>query len=112
MSLLVLSYIFPRWFNIAKLVLLGLMALTVLDALILFFTKRGLKGTRILPEKLSNGDQNPITLTLENFYTFPVNVQIIDEIPEQFQVRDFKIDRCNRIAIPITPYRTWRISFW
>ena len=93
MALLVLSYIFPRWFNIAKLTLLALVALTVLDALILFFTKRGLKGTRILPEKLSNGDQNPITLTIENFYTFPVYVRIIDEIPEQFQVRDFKIDR-------------------
>ena len=93
MALLVLSYIFPRWFTIAKLVLLGLVVLTVLDSLILFFTKRGLKGTRILPEKLSNGDQNSITLTLENFYTFPVYVRIIDEIPEQFQVRDFKIDR-------------------
>ena len=93
MVLLVVSYIFPRWFNIAKLILLGLITLTVLDAFILFFTKRGLKGTRILPEKLSNGDQNPITLTLENFYTFPVHVSIIDEIPEQFQVRDFKIDR-------------------
>src|SRR5690606_1595034 len=28
-----------------------------------------------------------------NFYTFPVFVRIIDEIPEQFQVRNFKIDR-------------------
>ncbi len=93
MALLVLSYIFPRWFNIAKLVLLALVALTVLDTLILFFTKKGLNGSRILPEKLSNGDQNPITLTIENFYTFPVYIRIIDEIPEQFQIRDFKIDR-------------------
>ena len=93
MALLVLSYIFPRWFNISKLVLLALVALTVLDTLILFFTKKGLNGSRILPEKLSNGDQNPITLTIENFYTFPVYIRIIDEIPEQFQIRDFKIDR-------------------
>ncbi len=93
MALLVVSYIFPRWFNIVKLLILVLLALTTLDVLILFFAKKGLKGTRILPEKLSNGDQNPITLTLENFYTFPVHVSIIDEIPEQFQVRNFKIDR-------------------
>ncbi|GAA4957564.1 DUF58 domain-containing protein [Algibacter aquimarinus] len=69
------------------------MALTFLDTLILFSTKRGLKGSRNLPEKFSNGDQNPIQLTIENFYTFPVNARIIDEIPEQFQARHFKIDR-------------------
>jgi uncharacterized protein (DUF58 family) len=88
-----ISFVFPRWFSITKLLLLVLITFTVLDALILFMTKRGLKGSRQLPEKLSNGDQNSIHLTLENFYTFPVNVRIIDEIPEQFQVRNFKIDR-------------------
>jgi len=93
MALFVASYIFPRWFNIVKLVLLILIAFTLLDTLILFFAKKGLHATRILPEKLSNGDQNPITIKLENYYTFPVNVRIIDEIPELFQVRDFKIDR-------------------
>ncbi len=93
MVLFVISYVFPRWFNIVKLLLLVLLVFTVLDILILFFAKNGVKGSRILPEKFSNGDQNPIHLTIENFYTFPVNVRIIDEIPEQFQVRDFKIDR-------------------
>lgn len=91
--LFVISFVLPKWFNIVKLLLLCLLALTFLDALILFATKKGLNGLRNLPEKFSNGDQNPIQLTLENFYTFPVYVRIIDEIPEQFQVRDFKIDR-------------------
>lgn len=93
MVLFVVSFIVPFWFNIVKLLLLVLMAFTALDALILFAAKRGIKGTRILPEKFSNGDQNPIHLTIENFYTFPVYIRIIDEIPEQFQVRDFKIDK-------------------
>lgn len=92
-AMLVISYVFPRWFNIIKLLLLILLAFTVLDILILFFAKKGIQGTRILPEKFSNGDENPVHLTIENFYTFPVYVRIIDEIPEQFQVRDFKIDR-------------------
>ena len=93
MILFVISFVFPRWFNIVKLLLLVLLVFTALDCLILFFAKNGVKGSRILPEKFSNGDQNPVHLTIENFYTFPVNVRIIDEIPEQFQVRDFKIDK-------------------
>ena len=93
MVLFVISFVLPKWFTIVKLLLLCLLALTFLDALILFATKKGLHGTRNLPEKFSNGDQNPIQLTLENFYTFPVYARIIDEIPEQFQARQFKIDR-------------------
>ncbi len=93
MILFVISFVFPVWFNAVRLLLLVLIALTFLDALILFATKRGLKGVRTLPEKLSNGDQNPVHLSIENFYTFPVYIRIIDEIPEQFQVRNFKIDR-------------------
>ena len=89
----VVSFVFPRWFNIVKILLLLLVAVTLLDILLLFFTKRGLNANRLLPEKFSNGDQNPVRLTLENFYTFPVFVRIIDEIPEQFQKRDFSIRR-------------------
>ncbi|TXG39857.1 DUF58 domain-containing protein [Seonamhaeicola maritimus] len=93
MVLFVISFVFPVWFNAVKLVLLALVTLTFLDALILFATKKGINGLRTLPEKLSNGDKNPIHLSIENFYTFPIYIRIIDEIPEQFQVRHFKIDR-------------------
>ncbi|MCL5129723.1 MULTISPECIES: DUF58 domain-containing protein [unclassified Algibacter] len=93
MVLFVLSFLEPRLFNLVKLLLLGLFALTILDTILLFVAKKGIKGTRKLPEKFSNGDQNPIGISVENFYTFPVYIQIIDEIPIQFQVRDFKIDR-------------------
>ncbi len=89
----VIGFVFPGWFNIAKLLLLILLALTVLDTLILFYTNKGINGIRTLPEKLSNGDQNPVAITIENFYTFPVYTLIIDEIPEQFQVRNFQIER-------------------
>lgn len=93
MSLFIVSFVFPRGYQIVCLLLLLLVALTFLDALILFFAKQGINGRRILPEKFSNGDHNPIRLRIENFYTFPVFVRILDEIPQQFQVRNFKIDR-------------------
>ncbi|MGB0981663.1 MAG: DUF58 domain-containing protein [Winogradskyella sp.] len=91
--LFVLSFIFPRLFTIVKLILLMFITLTVLDAILLFAAKKGVLGQRILPEKFSNGDENPVCITIQNFYTFKVFITIIDEIPEQFQVRDFEISR-------------------
>jgi uncharacterized protein (DUF58 family) len=91
--LFILSFISPRGFTIVKLLVLLLFTLTVLDTIILFVAKKGVKGERILPEKFSNGDENPVNLVMNNYYTFTVNVTIIDEIPEQFQVRDFSILR-------------------
>ncbi len=93
MVLFVLSFVFPRWFVIVKLLFLVLLIFTLLDVLLLFTAKRGINGIRILPEKFSNGDQNPIRLSIENYYTFPIFIKIIDEIPVQFQVRNFNIER-------------------
>ena len=46
-----------------------------------------------MPEKLSNGDENPITIKLKNQYSFTVFAKVIDEIPFQFQMRNFEIRR-------------------
>jgi uncharacterized protein (DUF58 family) len=59
------------------------------DALLLFASKGKIEGKRVLPDKLSNGDDNPIQLKVANTYLFPVIVKLIDEIPFQFQKRDF-----------------------
>ena len=51
--------------------------------------KSGIKGTRLLSEKFSNSDYNGISITVKNTYAFQTHIEIIDEIPEQFQKRDF-----------------------
>ncbi len=80
------------------LLVLGLITFLGLDILLLYLTRTGLEAERITPEKLSNGDLNPIKINLKNHYTFPVSVKIIDEIPFQFQVRDFKIVKTIKAA--------------
>ncbi len=47
----------------------------------------------MMAEKLSNGDENPIAISIKNYYTFAILVKVIDEIPFQFQVRNFEIKR-------------------
>ena len=57
----------------------------------LFGQKKGVVAQRILADKLSNGDENFVQLQLENKYKFDIRLNVIDEIPFQFQKRDFSI---------------------
>lgn len=87
------AFIFPLLFNATRYLFIILCGFLALDFIILFSSKNGLEGQRITPEKLSNGDENPIIVSIRNFYTFPIFTKIIDEIPHQFQVRNFEIRR-------------------
>ncbi len=88
-----LAYFFPALYRACWLFLLILAAFTGIDILLLFTARQNIKASRQVPEKLSNGDDNTITIKLRNDYSFPVSLKIIDEIPFQFQVRDFEVNR-------------------
>jgi uncharacterized protein (DUF58 family) len=79
-----------EFYRAGHLFLWTLLGLIAVDFLILFANRDGIKGSRHTTARLSNGDENPIQLRLENSYFFPVNLIVIDEIPAQFQVRDFE----------------------
>lgn len=87
------AFIFPALYSATWYVFFILLVFFGLDILILFSSKNGIDAERITPEKLSNGDENPIIITIKNYYTFAISVKVIDEIPFQFQVRNFEINR-------------------
>lgn len=66
----------------------------ILLDIVILFSKNGISAQRILSEKFSNSDQNPVTVQIQNKFRFKVYLEIIDELPVQFQKRDFirKID--------------------
>ena len=66
-----------------------LLVLFAIDFLLVFGKKEGVSGERKLPEKFSNSDENEVGITLRNDYRFSVLLFVLDEIPEQFQKRDF-----------------------
>ena len=66
-----------------------LLLLVFLFDLVAVFKSKGISAERILPEKFSNSDENPVLVTLTNSFPFRVNIEIIDELPVQFQKRDF-----------------------
>ncbi|MGY5355013.1 DUF58 domain-containing protein [Wenyingzhuangia sp. IMCC45467] len=61
------------------------------DIFILFRLKNGITAKRSLPEKFSNSDDNEISIEIKNQYPIELSIEIIDEIPDQFQIRDFSI---------------------
>ncbi len=91
--LFILSYFLPILFTIAQLSIVVLLLLFVIDFLIVFLGRNKIEATRLLPEKFSNGDENEVHLELRNNYPILVFCEIIDEIPVQFQIRDFKIKK-------------------
>lgn len=66
------------------------LSLIVIDLMMLFpRRKRILTGSRKLPERFSNGDANQVSVDIENFYPFKCGLEVIEELPDQFQIRDF-----------------------
>ncbi len=90
-------YVFAFFFSILMIVghvvLLMVFLAAMVDYLLLFREKNGVSAQRILPEKLSNGDENPVKVDIKNNYSFKIYTKIIDEIPFQFQKRDFLIEK-------------------
>ncbi|MEZ4779091.1 MAG: DUF58 domain-containing protein [Flavobacteriaceae bacterium] len=87
----VLSYFVPFLFAFAQWCLLLLLFLFFLDFLFVFLGKNKIEAERIVPEKFSNGDENTIHIEVKNNYFFKAYLEIIDETPFQFQLRDFKL---------------------
>lgn len=118
----VAAYAFPILFPLVQIGFIGFLLLIGIDGWLLFRTKvpsnRGaFFARREVPERLSNGDENPLTIFLENRYPFQVHVEVIDEIPFQFQRRDvlfraiLKSQETRSIRYELRPVRRGEYSF-
>ncbi|WP_066433725.1 DUF58 domain-containing protein [Chryseobacterium sp. CCH4-E10] len=91
--LYIFAFFFPFLMWVAHIALMLCFLAVMVDSLFIFNKNKGISAQRILPEKLSNGDENPIKIDIKNNYDFKINVKVIDEIPFQFQKRDFLIEK-------------------
>jgi uncharacterized protein (DUF58 family) len=89
--LFVLSFGIPILFEVAQLLLFLLALSLVLDFILLFVEKNKLTARRIIPERFSNGEENLIQWELKNNYPFQLSLFLIDEFPENWQIRDFRL---------------------
>lgn len=87
-----LSYGIPFLFVPAQLSILFIGLAAMLDWLVLFSRKDPVQVRRELPERFSNGDPNTVKLWITNRYPIRVSLRIIDELPDQFQQRNFSLE--------------------
>ncbi|NLX66987.1 MAG: DUF58 domain-containing protein [Bacteroidales bacterium] len=92
-ALLAFVSFFMDWlYPVAAGLLIVLLFLLLLDIFVLFSGKNNISAFRVLPEMLSNGDENPVRISVRNSSRIPIYLRIIDEIPHQYQKRDFLIE--------------------
>lgn len=86
-GLFTVSYFVPPLFILAIALLLFTLISVIADSFLLYRTKNGIIATRIINERLSNGDENKVSITLQNKYDFSTSIILIDELPYQLQER-------------------------
>jgi len=115
---LFITSFYIQWFEvIASVVFFVFIILSFSDYSFLFFTKRFPFATRSTAGRLSNGDENKIELTIKNEFSFPVHINVIDELPEQFQERkwerqlDLKEKQQKKIQYYLRPHQRGEYHF-
>lgn len=81
------GYVYAPLFIIGQWALLALVLLVSIDGYMLYRI-RGIRASRQCADRFSNGDENKVNIWVESSYTYPVSLEIIDEIPFVFQKRD------------------------
>jgi uncharacterized protein (DUF58 family) len=89
--LFVLSFFYKPLLQVPKILLAVFVILILIDYLFLFIMSRNPAAKRLTADRLSNGDENKIELQVINRMPFTVIMEIIDELPVQFQKRDWKL---------------------
>ncbi|HEY8388739.1 MAG TPA: DUF58 domain-containing protein [Parasegetibacter sp.] len=89
-ALFVISFAVSWLFVIAQGILLLFFVIVITDFIILFSQRNLLTAKRMLPDRFSNGDENPVVVLIENNYPFNTTVEILEEVPVQFQLRSHK----------------------
>jgi uncharacterized protein (DUF58 family) len=88
--LFVLGYAVPLLFPVALGIFAIVLSLTVADVILLFQKNIQIEVERRLPKLLSLSDQNKVILQINNRSPRPLKLTVIDELPFQFQKRDFE----------------------
>ncbi len=89
--LFIVSFFVPEMFTAVKMLLLVLTALFIIDYIFLFVLGKAPSAKRIAADRFSNGDENKVELQVKNNMLFKTDMEIIDELPVQFQKRDWKL---------------------
>ena len=86
----VVSFFYEFLFFYAQMFLALVFGYLFVDILILYASNTKIEAERIVKNQLNLGDNNLVRIVLNNSYSIPVYLTVIDELPYQFQIRDFE----------------------
>jgi uncharacterized protein (DUF58 family) len=78
----------PFVLGIASLLLVLFILIVIIELIQLWRIPSGIVAKRDASEKLSNGDENPVYISLKSKLPYDCRFMLIDELPIQFQSRD------------------------
>ena len=88
-ALFAVSFFIPVLFPVAQALLILVFAVLIVDLILLFAPSLKIGGRRNVQKIFSLGDENLVSVELENNASMPLHIKLIDELPSQFQQRDF-----------------------
>lgn len=91
--LFITGFVFDLFLSLGKILFFTHLILLLLDIWAVFRLKNGFEADRFCPDRFSNGDANDVLVKLHNHYPFQVHIKLIDELPYQFQLRDFVLNK-------------------
>lgn len=90
-ALMMFSYAFPFFLPIAQTLCVLFSVICLVDVILLHNRSISVDVRREMASVLSLGDDNPVRLSLRNRSGIKLMIDLIDELPEQFQKRNFSI---------------------
>lgn len=82
------GFIWPIFFVVGQIALAALVGIVLLEILILFAKEHPVSAKRSVASQLSLGDQNTVKIAVSHQFPFPAYLDIYDNLPHQFQIRD------------------------
>ncbi len=113
----VLSFTWAGLFPMAQTALVACLGIVLADIVLLYNRNTQIEAHRRLPKMMSLGDVNHIYLDIENHSAQRLKINLIDEIPFQFQKRDFEMrlilrgGEARRTEYELTPTERGEYTF-
>ncbi|MFM7154566.1 MAG: DUF58 domain-containing protein [Bacteroidota bacterium] len=92
-ALFAMSYPLDWLFPLAQTGFAALILLTAGDLFVLFYRRPQITAHRNTAPVFSLGDPNPVIIKVENLSSLNLHASITDELPVQFQIRDFSMSQ-------------------
>lgn len=117
----VVAYLFSFFFTVlhgfVNALFLFSCILFLVDYIFLFVGFKPPVAKRTVADRLSNGEKNYVTIVITNQMPFTIDVQVIDEVPEQMQERNLIIrkkltsKKTVEIKYTLTPFERGNYEF-